>query len=671
VLAAVAMVQSGCTTSLAEWVHNGFKVGPNYHNPPAPLPHQWIDQNDPHVRLGDPNLATWWDVFDDPILNGLLQRAYQRNLTLRASGFQVQAANEQRKIACAELLPQSQSFNASYTRLEASANGGNAAAAGAAAGTSLTPSTGLAVVPTGPTTPVAGSTAPATTTVGGSSTSTGTTPTGGSAPSTGVTQTTTTTPTNPSVGSSTGGGATAPGVSAGTSRFFTNIATSLNLSWELDFWGLFRRNLEAATASLDQSVDNFDEQLVLLLANVATQYVEIRTLQKRLELARLNVAQQEPLVATFYQRYKTGVANSFPGYFQLKSNLENTRALIPQLEISLRQANNQLCVLLGMPVRDLLPELGDGTVPDPEDPGKQVVRIPRPRDESVVVGIPGNLLLRRPDVKAARQQLIIQSAEIGIAEAELYPHVGINGSIGLAANSFAKLFNTRSWTGSIGPSLNWNILNYGRLLANVRFQSFQFQQFVATYQNTILSANQDAENALVGYLKTLDQAKDLQNSADAASKLTSYLIRQFKQGYLPPGQADTSAFINQIFTAVNFQVTQQDAAAQAEGNIALNLVLLYRALGGGWQIRLKDRPGHCPEAEDFLPHPGPDDFSLPVTAQQLAAPAQPAAPGPEMLPEPRPAGPAVPGRGVGLDDAARAEPRPKLGSPRSMAAAGP
>jgi NodT family efflux transporter outer membrane factor (OMF) lipoprotein len=592
----------GCTTGISEFVHNGLKVGPNYHRPPAPLTQKWIDEKDTRVRHGDPNIAAWWDVFDDPILTGLLQRSYNRNLTLKAAAFQVLQAREQRAIALGELMPQSQSFALSYVHGESSANG-SATGAGSAFGATLAPSTLLSPV------------------------SSGTTPIAGVTPGTG--SNTTTTPTSPTQGSSVGGSGVIPG--GGTSRFFNNVATSLNLSWELDFWGLFRRNLEAADASLDQSVENYDEMLVLLLANVATEYVEIRTLQKRLDLARQNVALQEPLVTSYRQRFNAGIANSQPGYFQLKSNLDNTKALIPQLEISLRQANNQLCTLLGVPVRDLLPELGDGTVPDPADPTKRVVRIPGPKDPSVVVGIQGDLLLRRPDVLAAERQLKIQSAQIGIAEAELYPHIGINGSIGLAASSLNKLFNSQSWTGSIGPSLSWNILNYGRLLANVRLQNYQYQQFVATYQNTVLNANQDAENALVAYLKSQDQTMHLQNSADAAAKLSGYLITQFKKGYLPPGAADTSAFINQIFTAVNFQVTQQDNAAQAEGNIALNLILLYRSMGGGWQIRLRDAQNHCPD-------PGPDDFSLPVTAEQVAPSATP----PNSPPAPMPKTGSVP-----------------------------
>ena len=135
---------------------------------------------------------------------------------------------------------------------------------------------------------------------------------------------------------------------------------------------------------------------------------------------------------------------------------------------------------------------------------------------------------------AAEDQLKIQSAQIGIAEAEMLPHIGINGSVGLAADSLGRLFNSQSWTGSIGPSLTWNILNYGRLLAALRFQNALFQQYVATYQQAVLNANQDAENAIVGYLKTQEQAEHLQSSADAASKLTGYLIKQQQTGYLPP-----------------------------------------------------------------------------------------------------------------------------------------
>ncbi len=560
--AAAVLAQSGCTT-LSQWAHNGFKVGPNYTEPPVPLPNQWIDTNDPNVRHGDPNLSAWWDVFDDPILTSLLHDSYANNLTARAAGLQIIQAQIARFIAQSELLPQAQNAILGYTRNMGSATGGFPIGPGPTFGASLTPNTTLSFANVPPT-PI-----------------TGATPTGSG---------TVFSPTNVGIV-----GSTAPGGGTSTHRFFSNFGSSLNASWELDFWGLFRRNLEAADASLDQWVNNYDELLVLLLANVANQYVEIRTLQRRLELARSNVALQEPLVAAYQKRYNAGIANAYPGYVQLLSNLENTRALIPQLEISLRQANNQLCNLLGQPVHDLLPDLGDGTVPDPSDPKKRVVRIPSPKDPSVVLGIPGDFLLRRPDVKASEDQLKIQSAQIGISVAQMFPHIGINGSIGLASSQFRGLFDGNSFTGTIGPSLTWNIFNYGRLLANVRFQNELYQQFVAEYQQAILNANQDAENSLIAYLRTLEQSEHLHISADAAAKLTEYLIRQYQEGFLPPGAADTGAFINQMFTAVNFRVTQQDAAAQAEGNIALNLILLYRAMGGGWQIRQTN-------GDDALPH---------------------------------------------------------------------
>jgi NodT family efflux transporter outer membrane factor (OMF) lipoprotein len=594
----VALGQCGCTTSLSEWVHNGFKVGPNYRPPPAPTSEQWIDAGNPRVHQGDPNLRAWWNVFDDPILTRLLYDAYANNLTQRAAGFHILEAREVLAIARGQLLPQSQSFILQYTRTMASETGGSPASPGPTFGTGLTPSTGLVPV-TVPSTPIAGKIDPGT----------GTTTTGTSA------------------GLSSGSPASSVGVDP--NRFFSNIATSLNASWELDFWGLFRRNLESANASLDQSVENYDEMLVLLMADVASVYVEIRTLQRRLELARNNVAQQEPLVAALRKRYEAGVANSYPGYFQLLSNLENTKALIPTLEITLRQENNALCSLLGQPIHDLLPELGDGTVPNPAAPEKRMVRIPQPVDYSVVVGIPGEYLLRRPDVLAAEDQLRIQSAQIGIAEAEMFPHMGVNGNIGLASAHLRQLFDTHSWVGSIGPTLTWNILNYGRLLANVRFQNLLYQQFVATYQQAVLNANQDAENALVAYLQSIEQTEHLKNSADAAAKFTAYLVRQYRQGFLPPGAADTSAFINQIFTGSNFQVTQQDLAAQAEGNIALNLILLYRAMGGGWQIRLND--GTTPAADGCVPVPGqmeaspaPDDEKLPTPLPLSAPGAKPA-----------------------------------------------
>src|SRR5260370_7925764 len=156
---------------------------------------------------------------------------------------------------------------------------------------------------------------------------------------------------------------------------------------------------------------------------------------------------------------------------------------------------------------------------------------------------------------AAEQQLRIQSAQIGIAEAEMYPHIGINGSIGLAASDFNKLFHTQSGTGSIGPSLSWNILNYGRLLANVRFQNHQYRQFVANYQNTLLTANQEAENAMIGFLKSQEQYNHLQESTNKAPDNIRYYDKQYKTARMPTTLQNTAAFHNPVLPPHNFQIT--------------------------------------------------------------------------------------------------------------------
>jgi NodT family efflux transporter outer membrane factor (OMF) lipoprotein len=587
---------SGCG-SFSGWLHNGFKVGPNYTPPASQVGEKWIDTDHPKVKPGNPDIAAWWEVFDDPVLTKLIHEAAAQNLTVRQAAIQIAQAQIQRGVAQTELLPQAQTLIAGYSHGEVSRNKGVAPGAGATVTTGLSPSTAVGPITT-PTTPIAGAATPLTAAA------------------------TTNTETSPTINALAAGGG--GGVTSGGSRFFNNFGTSFNLAWELDVWGLLRRNLEAADASLDQHMQNYDAIMVQLLANVATQYVELRTLQKRLELARQNVRLQEPLVNRLEQQSRVGMAVSKPAYFQLKSNLDNTRALIPPLEIALRQANNQLCVLLGMPVHDLLPELGDGLVADPKDQRKKTVRIPRSRDDSVVLGIPGDVLLRRPDVQAMERQLQIQSAQIGIAEAEMFPHIGLNGSIGLAANQFGKLFNQQSMIGSVGPSLTWNILNYGRLLANVRSQNNQYEQYVLAYQQTILNANQDAENALVAYLQSLEQSQHLQDSSSAAVELTKYYYNQLAEGYLPPA-ATSLSFYNQIFTAVNFQVQQQDAAAQSEGNIALNLILLYRALGGGWQIRLTDAACQGPEIKapatvgELPPAPQPVSALVPVEGSSVTS----------------------------------------------------
>jgi outer membrane protein TolC len=180
-------------------------------------------------------------------------------------------------------------------------------------------------------------------------------------------------------------------------------------------------------------------------------------------------------------------------YSQARSTLEQTEATIPELRISLRQFNNQLCILLGIPPEELRARLGERPIPT--------------APVEVAVGIPADLLRRRPDVRRAERQAAQQSAEIGVAEAEFYPHIAINGTWQYSAEFFKNLWSSGALAGNVGPTFTWNILNYGRILNNVHLQDAHFYELVASYQNTVLGAAQDVENGLVSFLEARQRTK--------------------------------------------------------------------------------------------------------------------------------------------------------------------
>jgi outer membrane protein TolC len=193
----------------------------------------------------------------------------------------------------------------------------------------------------------------------------------------------------------------------------------------------------------------------------------------------------------------------------------------------------------------------------------------------VAAGIPADLLRRRPDVRRAERQAAAQSAEIGLAEAEFYPHISINGSIGYSAANFKDLFREKAMTGNVGPSFTWNILNYGRLVNNVRLQDAKFQELVANYQNTVLTANEDVENGLVTFLRAQERTKMQAASVADAEKAVTLVTARYAQGV---GDLTVVTLLQQNL------VPLQDTLAQAQGEIATGLIQVYRAMGGGWEI---------------------------------------------------------------------------------------
>lgn len=348
------------------------------------------------------------------------------------------------------------------------------------------------------------------------------------------------------------------------SAWFSNWDAGLAASWELDFWGRYRRAIEAADAELDASIENYDDVLVVLLSDVAASYVQYRTFEQRLVYARENARIQQRSYQLATDKFEGGATTERDTH-QAKQVLEQTEALIPALEIGKRQAANRLCVLLGMPPVDLEAMLGEGA-------GIPVV----PPD--VVVGVPADLLRRRPDVRRAERQVAAQSARIGVAESDLYPHISIVGTIGVEAEQFGTLFHTPgSMIGVIGPGVRWDILNYGRLVNNIRVQDARFQQLAYAYQNQVLQAGREAEDAIVVFLKSQEQAAHLGASVDAAARTVEITKAQYNEGEVD---------FTPVFLFESILTEQQDQWAVARGDIALGLIALYRALGGGWQIRL-------------------------------------------------------------------------------------
>jgi NodT family efflux transporter outer membrane factor (OMF) lipoprotein len=382
---------------------------------------------------------------------------------------------------------------------------------------------------------------------------------------------------NPDAFTSASGGSPPPGFPIG--NFFPDWTAGFNLSWELDFWGRFRRAIESANAALDASVESFDGALVTLLADVATNYVEYRVAQQRIKIALDNIRTQARLVSVVEQQAKVGTATE-EDVEQLRTLLEQTRSTVPALQIELGRANDTLCILLGLPPHDLEAELG---------PGPELGSSPMPNTPAwVAAGIPADLVRRRPDIRSAERQVAAQSAQIGVAEADLYPAVSVNGTIGYEAPDLNKLFESRSFFGTITPSFRWNILNYGRIVNNVHLQEARTQELVTSYQNLVLTAAQQVQTALRGFLRSRDQAENLERSAKSAVAATKIEEKRF---------SDLKADVNRLFTLEVTQVQQQDQLAVAQGNVALNLISVYRSLGGGWELRYeKENRGPVPGA---------------------------------------------------------------------------
>jgi NodT family efflux transporter outer membrane factor (OMF) lipoprotein len=376
---------------------------------------------------------------------------------------------------------------------------------------------------------------------------------------------------------------------------YAQSETGLSASWELDFWGKFRRAVESADAGLMASVADYDNALVSLTADVATSYMLIRTLEKRIGIARQNVETQTESLKIAEARFQGGTTTQ-RDVEQATTALNDTQASIPTLETQLRQAKNALGVLMGLPPGDLTETLS-GTSSE--------IPVPPPR---IAIGIPADLLRRRPDIRSAEYQAMAQGAQIGVAKAELYPALSLNGtfsfvSSNVGGSALADMFRWGSRTYVAGPGAHWNLFNYGRLTNNVRVQDARFQQLLIGYQNAVLQAQREVEDNLVAFLRTQERAQFLARSAGAARRSFNLAVMQYGEGVID---------FTTVLTAQQALLNEQDSLASTLGSISQNLVGVYKALGGGWQIR---------EGEDLVPQDVKETMARRTNWGDLLSPA--------------------------------------------------
>jgi NodT family efflux transporter outer membrane factor (OMF) lipoprotein len=463
-------------------------VGPDFVKPEAPVGREWLEAREASIKTEASDYKDWWTAFNDPVLNSLVETAYQQNLPLQISGIRIFQARAQLGVVVGDIFPQLQQARggADYNRI--SENSPN---------------------------------------------------------------------------------------SLNIDDSFWQYNVGFDAAWELDIWGKFRRAIESGVANMETTIANYDDVLVSLTSEVARSYVLLRTFEERLEIARQNVKIQARSLEIAEIRFKAGAVTELD-VVQAKSLLRNTEALVPRFEAVIRQAKNALAILLGKLPGEIDYMIG-GAKRIPETP------------PTIVVDIPAELLRRRPDIRLAEYQIATQTPLIGVSKADLFPAFELFGSFGLRTStskntksggqkgsSFSDLFEADSFEFFGGPSLRWNLFNYGRIRNQVRVEDAVLQQLIVNYEDTVLRAHREVEDSMIGFLKKQQEAGFLNDSVKAARRSVDLSMFQYKEGMVD---------YQRVLDSQRFLSDQQDVWTATRGDIILNLIAMYKALGGGWQIR--------------------------------------------------------------------------------------
>jgi multidrug efflux system outer membrane protein len=337
-------------------------------------------------------------------------------------------------------------------------------------------------------------------------------------------------------------------------------STGFDAGWELDIFGGIRRSVEAAEGDLQASQEGLRNILVSLLAEVALNYVEVRTFQTQLTAAEASLLTQSDTHRLALWRQEAGLSDIL-AVQQARYNLESTRSQIPTIRRQLDEALNRIAVLLGEQPGGIHAELASRR-PIPVTP------------ESVAVGIPADVLRRRPDLRRAERELAAQTARVGVATADLYPKLTLSGSIGLESFSFGDLFSAgiRSFMG--GPAITWPIFRGGAIRQQIEVQSALQEQALIKYETTVLTALEEVENVLTAYAEEQSRRDALAAAVDAAEQAARLAEHKYEAGL-----TDFTGVLDAQRSLFAFR----EQLAQSDGTVTSNLIRLYKALGGGWE----------------------------------------------------------------------------------------
>mgnify|MGYP001054263214 CR=1 FL=1 len=495
-------------------------TGPNYKRPNVATPDKWHAPLQGGETDDTQSLAQWWQSFGDPTLDMLVARAIESNFDLRAAEARVREARANQQIVNAALWPQLNA-SGSYARTQSPEIDTPSAAGGSL---TLTPK-GIGVAGTG-------------------------TPFGSNGPSVTV------------VPDLTGAGNSS--VTIGTPRG-TKIDRQADLfqggfdaSWELDIFGGNRRANEASRADTAAATENQRDVLVSLVAEVGRNYFELRSAQNSLEIACKNIEIQADSLKLTQARFEAGLTNELDVQ-RAQAQLSSTQATVPILETAISQYIHRLGVLSGSEPATFAEEL------------TPVAALPAPPEE-VPVGLPSDLLRRRPDIRRAERQLAAATARIGVATSDLFPKFSLTGSLVSQSDSFSGLTGSNSFW-SIGPGVRWPIFEGGRIRANIRVQNARTEQALVGYEQTVMRSFEDVENSLISFAKEQERYASLTDAVNANQRAVDIAKELYAQGLVD--------FLN-VLDAERALFLAEEQQIRSRAAILTDLVALYKAVGGGW-----------------------------------------------------------------------------------------